>query len=142
MRIETTATLPVPCGGRGIASVAVGFVDGQVTPLVWEEARSCDLYSIGDLVVGFAGAFFVLRAENGDLLIRLDGNVPAIDASVRADFVLSGPRLESRVATPTGDVIASRDGDAIIARAQNGTFRCDPVRRRCVSSVESSSPVP
>jgi hypothetical protein len=42
-----------------------------------------------------------------------------------------GGRIETRVATETGDVIASRDGADIVVRAANGTFRCTPKQRSC-----------
>jgi len=141
-RVDGVATVVVACGkaSNETADVSVEIVDGAVTPLMWGTSHACPLLQGASPRVSYDGRFTMYRYPGTDVLVRLEGTLSGVEADVAVDFRLSGGRLETRIATPTGDVIVRRDGASVVARAANGTFRCNPAQRECARDNEVAPP--
>jgi hypothetical protein len=134
-RIDGTARTVVSCGSAAdaTADVEVTIVDGAVAPVVWGTAHACPLWQQGlGTRASYDGAFVMYRYPGQDYLVRVDGTVTGTGMRIRLDFRVFDGQLETRVVTPRGEVIATRDGDDVFARAANGTFRCSVTELTCV----------
>jgi hypothetical protein len=135
-RVDGVATLVVPCGSKHeTADVAVAIVDGEISPLMWGTSHACPLWQGGGLRESYDGLFSVYRYPGSDLLVRVDGTLALAGLDVHLDFRLTGAgsqtQLETRILTPAGDLIVRREGGFVVARASNGTFRCNTQQRVC-----------
>jgi hypothetical protein len=132
-RIDGVAKLEIPCGftADAIANVEVAIRDGEVSPLLWGTASACPLWQGLGTLASYDGKFVMYRYPGEDVLVRVDGTIRDSGARVRLDFRRASGRLETRVVTPLGEVIAARDGRDVVARAANGTFRCSRTDRTC-----------
>jgi hypothetical protein len=126
-RVDGVATLEVACGraAHETADVAVAIVDGAISPLMWGTAHACPLWQGSTLRASYDGSFTMYRYPGQDLLVRVDGTLTGVGTDINVDFRLAGGQLETRITTPTGDVIVTREGSSVVARAANGTFRCN-----------------
>lgn len=133
-RVDGIAKLAVRCGVARdeTADVVISIVDGKISPLLWGTAQACPLWQTLGATAAYDGRFTMYRyPDNKDLLVRVDGSIAGDGPPVNMDFRLIAGRLETRVTTPSGDVIVRRGGTDVIVRAANGSFRCDPARRSC-----------
>lgn len=132
-RVDGVATLQVACGlaAHEIADVAVAIVDGAIAPVIWGTSHGCPFWQAVGAEDAYDGVFTMYRYPADDVLVRVDGVLRDARAPIHVDFRLAGGRLETRIQTPSGDVIIARDGSDVMARAANGTFRCSTATRTC-----------
>jgi hypothetical protein len=128
MRVDGQATIEIPCGAAAEARVHVEVtIDrGKLGSSLWGHADHCSLVG-----ADFGGTFTLYRYPDGGLLVQLAGKDPRDDSPISVDYRILDEKMESRVVTPTGDVIAMRSGDELSVRARNGTFRCRSRDRSC-----------
>jgi hypothetical protein len=132
-RVDGVATLEVQCGNSPdeIATVAVAITDGKQSPLFWGTARGCPLWETAESRATYEGSFTMYRYPGAALLVRIEGTMTGLGMPIHLDFRLTSGRLETRIGTPTGDVIAARDGGYLVVRASNGAFRCETTQQKC-----------
>lgn len=132
-RVDGIATLRVRCGSgaQENADVSVMVVDGVISPLMWGTAHACPLWQGIGVRESYDGRFTMYRYPGTDLLVRVEGTLTKAGTDINLDFRLTDGRLETRIPTATGDLIVTRNGAAVMARAANGTFRCNPKQRVC-----------
>ena len=132
-RIDGIATVEVQCGlaPHERAEVVVAIVDGAASPLMWGSSHACPLWEQLGAREAYDGSFTMVRYPSSDLLVRIDGKLSGAGSRIALDFKVVGGRLETRVPTPTGDVIVAQAGSELVTRAANGTFRCSTALRTC-----------
>jgi hypothetical protein len=131
--IDGVVTFVVPCGAAAneIANVSVAIVDGTISRVIWGTAHACPFWQGVGAQAAYDGPFTMYRYPGVDLFVALAGTISDSASPASLDFRVFGGRIETRVATETGDVIAARDGADIVVRAANGTFRCNRKERTC-----------
>jgi hypothetical protein len=141
-RVDGVVSLDLRCGAgpEEIANVAAEIVDGTLSRVLWGSSHACALWQAGGLLAPYDGAFVIYRYPGTGFLVRLEGTMAADKSPIRLDFRLLGDRLETRVPTPRGDVIAARVGADLMVRGRNGTFRCSSVERSCSLTDASRGP--
>jgi hypothetical protein len=132
-RVDGVATLEVQCGNSSdeIAKVAIAITDGKQSPLLWGTARGCPLWETAEARATYEGSFTIFRYPDTALLVRIDGIMTGLGMPLDLDFRVTRDRLETRIGTPTGDVIAARDSGYLVVRASNGAFRCETTPQKC-----------
>lgn len=132
-RVDGTVEVDVRCGQTDdqTAHVRVRVVDGKIAPLFWGTAHACPFVNTEGQLVSYDGGFAMYHYPAGDLLVRIDGAATTSGEPLKLDFRVLDKQIETRVVTGAGDVIATRDGAALLVRAANGKFRCDPTAAEC-----------
>ncbi|MDB4938478.1 MAG: hypothetical protein JWP87_5450 [Labilithrix sp.] len=133
-RVDGIANVRMKCGATDDANadVQLEIVDGQIAPVLWGIAHRCALWETLGASEAYDGPFVMYRYPGNDMLVRVDGTIVSSRQRIRLDFRVASGRLETRVETPRGEVIATRSGqDDVIARAANGSFRCSRTLRTC-----------
>lgn len=135
LRVDGVARLELPCGDRPGETAHLGATvdDGKLSSLIWGEVHTCPLWTIGTLKLFFGGTLAIYRYPDGGILVRIDGANTDDRSPLVLDFRIVGGRLESRVETARGDVIASPipSTSTIELRTATGTLVCDREKRRC-----------
>jgi hypothetical protein len=139
-RTDGLLTIEIPCGDTSdeTATVVLQIVDGKIAPLLWGSARRCG-FGAGGGLASYDGTFAVYRyPTTHEQLVRVDGVMGGSvlgdgPSPLTLDFRSAAGKIETRVPTSSGDVIVTRTGSQIVARAANGKFRCSVYARACTA---------
>ena len=137
-RTDGLLTIEIPCGDSSdqTATVVLQIIDGKIAPLLWGSARKCG-FGAGSGLASYDGTFAVYRyPTTNQQLVRVDGVMGGsvlgdAPSALTLDFRSVAGNVETRVPTSNGDVIVTRTGSQILARAANGKFRCSVYARAC-----------
>jgi hypothetical protein len=133
-RVDGIMRFKIPCGtsSNETADIAAEIANGKLADLIWGTANDCPLWRGASADESYNGSFTIYRYPDGNtLFFRIQGSIAILNASVAIDFRLVDGHIETRVALPTGDVIAYRTGSEIALRAANGSFSCEILEDTC-----------